>query len=254
MTTCLGKPRPGYWVYHYFWTAIDWVYPPMCGGCSKFGERWCICCQNQVVQLFMDLCPKCGKPEPGGKLCPSCQYVKHPFEAIRSWGRYSGPLREAIHQLKYKKDIGIAEALSKHLIELLNILNWSIDIITVVPLGPKRMLERGFNQSSLLARPLSLATGISYQPGALVRTRETPSQVGLSANDRHENVKDAFIASANLIKNKAILIVDDVTTTGSTLSSCSQALVAAGARQVYGMTLARAVLDTDIPPGASRIG
>jgi ComF family protein len=248
MTACLSKSQPGYWVYHYIWTAIDWVYPPVCGGCSKFGERWCTSCQNQVVQLNWDLCQKCGKPEPGGKLCPSCQLVKPPFVAIRSWGRYSGSLREAILRLKYKKDIGIAEALSKHLIELLNILKWSIDIITVVPLGPKRMQERGYNQSGLLAWPLSLATGISYQPGALVRTRETPSQVGLSAYDRHENVKGAFVARTNLIKNKAVLIVDDVTTTGSTITSCSQALVAAGASHVYGLTLARAILDTDISP------
>ena len=248
MTANPGKPRPAYWVYHYIWTALDWVYPPVCGGCSKLGERWCTSCQNQVVQLDWELCPKCGTPEPGGILCHACQISPPPYQAVRSWGKYSGSLRDAIHRLKYKQDIGIAEALSKHLIELLNILNWSIDILTVVPLGPKRMLERGYNQSSLLARPVSLATGIPFQPGALVRSRETPSQVGLSANDRHENMKDAFIAKPNLVVNKVVLIVDDVATTGSTITSCSQALVAAGASYVYGLTLARAVLEMDTSP------
>lgn len=248
MTTSLGKPRPGYWVYHYLWTAIDWVYPPVCGGCLQLGERWCETCQSQVARLVQDLCPVCGIPEPDGKLCAHCQLARPPYTAIRSCGKYSGSLREAIHLLKYKHDIGIAEALSRHLIELLNILKWPIDIITVVPLGPKRMLDRGYNQSSLLARPLSLATGIPYLPGALIRTRETPSQVGLNADDRRENMKDAFIAKPVLVENKAVLIVDDVATTGSTITACSQALLAAGARCVFGMTLARAVLETDISP------
>lgn len=254
MSSNPGIRKPGYWIYRTLWAAIDWVYPPVCGGCLRLGERWCTACQTQVTRLDGAICPVCGIPEAEGAVCASCQARPPGYTALRSWGIYTGALREAIHQLKYKHDIGIAEALSRHLIELFCLTHWPVDILTVVPLGPRRMQERGFNQSSLLARPLGLATGISFQPGALVRIRETPSQVGLSARDRQENMKDAFLAAAR-VKGKQVLIVDDVATTGSTLEACSQALRNAGAASVYGLTLARAVLETaHISESAVRAG
>jgi ComF family protein len=238
-----GIHRPGYWIYRTLWAAIDWVYPPVCGGCLRFGERWCQSCQDQVERLEAEICPLCGRPEPGSVVCASCQNFPPPWQAVRSWGIYTGVLREAIHRLKYKHDIGIAEALSRHLIELFCTQSWPVNLITVVPLGPQRQQERGYNQSSLLARPLGLATGIPFDPGVLVRTRETLSQVGLSAQARHANMKDAFMANAGRVNEKHVLIIDDVATTGSTLEFCAQALRNAGAASIYGLTLARAVLE-----------
>jgi competence protein ComFC len=255
MTFKPGIRKPGYWIYRMLWAATDWVYPPVCGGCLRIGERWCQSCQAQVERLEGELCPLCGIPQAGGEICTNCLVSRPPFTAVRSWGIYTGALREAIHRLKYNHDFGIAEALSRHLIELFNITGWTADLVTVVPLGPRRQQERGYNQSSFLARPLSLATGISFQPGALVRIRETRSQVGLSAQDRHENMKDAFLAKADRVKHKRVLLIDDVATTGSTLVSCAQALRFAGATAIYGLTLARAVLETDrIPAPAIRAG
>jgi ComF family protein len=152
-------------------------------------------------------------------------------------------LREAIHQLKYRSNIGLAEALSTHLIELFHDTGWTVDEITVVPLSPKRQIERGYNQASLLARPLGLACHIPFQPKVLSRVRETISQVGLSASDRHVNVRDAFVADAGLVRDKAVLIIDDVTTTGATLTECSRALLNAGAKQIYSLTLAKSILN-----------
>jgi ComF family protein len=232
-------------LYRAFWLAVDWVYPPSCAGCGEFGERWCAACQSKVQKLESDLCPKCGLPEPHFGLCSRCQAAPPPYEALRSWGRYNGTLREAIHRMKYRHDLGLAEALSRHLIKRFRFLAWPVDLVTAVPLSPRRLRERGYNQSDLLARPLSLDQHIPFIPAAVFRTRETISQVGLSAAARHDNVRDAFAAIPGFVSQKNVLLVDDVATTGATLNYCTAALLQAGARRVYGLTLARAVLEDD---------
>jgi len=113
-------------------------------------------------------------------------------------------------------------------------------MLVPVPLGSKRIKERGYNQAGLIGWPLSLALDIAYAPRALSRARETRSQVGLSRAERHENVRDAFRADKRLVNGRVILLVDDVATTGVTLSSCAEALYAAGARDVFALTVARA--------------
>jgi ComF family protein len=165
--------------------------------------------------------------------------VPVPFEQLRSWGIFIGPLREAIHRLKYKHDLGLGEALAKHLVNLFLTTGWNIDLISPVPLSRPRQSERGYNQATLLAFPLSLAVGISFNSRTVSRIRNTRSQVGLKAKERAENVRDAFLADSGLVKGKRILMVDDVTTTGATISACAKALKNAGARSVYGLTLAR---------------
>jgi ComF family protein len=147
--------------------------------------------------------------------------------------------------MKYKDDIGLGEALSKHLIDLYNDLKWEVDLVAAVPLSRSRLKERGYNQAGLLARPLAYAIQKPYCTGILSRKRETRSQVGLDAHQRQANVKDAFEAVDKLVRGKVILIIDDVTTTGSTIGACSQALNLAGASAVFGMTLTRAVLQAD---------
>ena len=116
-----------------------------------------------------------------------------------------------------------------------------IDIIIPVPLGKKRLAERGYNQVSLIGRPLSLAMNIAFAPNALSRDHETRSQVGLTKVERHLNVRGVFKANSKRVNGRIILLIDDVATTGSTLSSCAEALYAAGARDVFGLTVARAL-------------
>ncbi len=181
---------------------------------------------------------------PGGS-CPDCTAQRPAFTALRSWGVYGGPLRRAIHRLKYGRDLGLGEALSKHLIELYNLLQWNIDCVTPVPLSRRRQQERGYNQAGLLALPLARAVGAPYRPAALQRTRETRSQVRLGAQERRANVQGAFRAEPALVSGKHVLVIDDVTTTGSTIHACAQALTLAGASAVFGMTLARSVLQAD---------
>jgi ComF family protein len=114
-------------------------------------------------------------------------------------------------------------------------------MIIPVPLGVGRLKERGYNQISLIARPLAMAMGIAFAPHALTRVRETRSQVGLTKNERHENVRGAFRTGNVRVTGRVLLLIDDVATTGSTLSSCAEALDCAGARDVFALTIARAL-------------
>lgn len=245
-------PPPAYKLYQLMWNAVDWVYPPYCGGCGRFGDRWCENCQASLKALPSEICPTCGNPHPGGALCQRCVDDPPLYLQLRSAVVFTGAVRNAIHRLKYSRDLGLGDSLSSELIMLTDKLNWPIDCVTSVPLSNAHLMERGYNQSNLLAKPLALATKTPFLPHAIKRTRETRSQVGLSAKERDINVRDAFWANTNLVKNKTVVVVDDVTTTGSTIRACAIALHAAGALAVYGLTLARAVLqDFSTDPASS---
>lgn len=237
-----GHTRPAYFLYHSLWCGLDWLFPPTCAGCNTAGARWCEPCQQNVIRIPSPVCPCCGEPQTSPSLCHDCLTNPPEYQAVRSYGLFNGVLREALHRLKYKGDMGIGESLSKHLIELYNDLTWDIQIVVPVPLSPRRTRERGYNQSGLLGRPFAYGIQKTYSPFALARTKETRTQVGLSARERRHNVTGAFKANPNIVKGKVILVVDDVTTTGSTISACAQALTQAGASAVFGLTLARAVL------------
>jgi predicted amidophosphoribosyltransferase len=142
--------------------------------------------------------------------------------------------------LKYYRDISLGVYLAIPLIEYLDGLAWSFDLVLPVPLGVARLRERGYNQAALLARPIALGTGRAYQPRGLIKVRETPSQVGLTFDQRQQNVKGAFEAVTAAVAGRRILVIDDVATSNSTLEACAEALTKANARQVYGLTLARA--------------
>jgi ComF family protein len=146
-----------------------------------------------------------------------------------------------VHALKYRRDLALGECLSEHLLDLLVEVGWQAEVVVPVPLGISRLRTRGYNQAALLAYPLSLAMGLSYTPKALMRTRETQTQVGLSIASRRANVQDAFVADRRVVAEKRVLIVDDVITTGATMHACASALKQSGAKEVYGLALARAV-------------
>jgi ComF family protein len=230
-----------YELYHVVWLGVDLLLPPKCGGCGTSGERWCPDCQSKALPVPHPVCESCGTPVPPARVrCADCTHSPPHFRQLRSWRLFDSRIRSALHSLKYKRNLGLSEALVPHLAAHVASLGWEVDVVVPVPLGRGRRNERGYNQAGLIAWPLSLALGITFAPGALRRTRETRSQVGLTRAERRVNVRDAFEAKPSRVAHRNVMLVDDVATTGATLSSCAEALHAAGARDVFALTVARA--------------
>ena len=160
---------------------------------------------------------------------------------MRSWAVFDSPVQDGLHTMKYRGNIGFGESIAMQMLDFVRSLKWPVEILIPVPLGKKRLKERGYNQVGLVARPLAYQMKWIYKPEALWKTRETRSQVGLNVSQRHENVHNAYQSDPRVVKGKSILIMDDVATTGSTLSACTEVLLSAGAREVYVLTIARAL-------------
>lgn len=227
---------------HFLWAAADWIFPPECAGCEIPGTRWCQECDDGITVLQQPICPVCGTPNEDGIICYHCKTNPPPYQQLRSWGIYDIYLRKAIHALKYASNMGLAEPLSKHLVDLYHSNQWKADFIIAVPLSAKRLKERGYNQSLMLARFLSHQLQIPILKNALRRTRDTRTQVGLNAAERLKNVDKAFIADHQQVAGQSILLIDDVYTTGATINACAYALRQADADKIYALTLARAGL------------
>lgn len=230
-----------YHLNHMLWQAIDMIYPPNCGGCDRLGQRWCSSCGEQSIKIEKGYCPVCGIQQTGFAICQHCIEFPKEFTAMHSVFMFLGPIRHAVHKIKYRHDMGLGEIFAGDLISAYQKLNWKADLVVPVPLGRKRMRERGYNQASYLARPFAWGCRLKYSEKVISRVIETRSQVGLNKHERVENVKDAFQTSG-LLQGSNVIVIDDVATTGSTLSACAAALKTAGANQVWALTLARAPL------------
>ncbi len=229
-----------YLLYGSIWGMLDLLFPPVCGGCNKQGERWCGECRQKVQTLNGLLCDICGLPQREAGVCGICMAEKPSFHALRAWAVFDDPVRKALHKLKYRRDISLGNTLAEQMLPFVVGLNWPVDVVIPIPLGRQRNKERGYNQVGMIATPLSLVLRIKYLPTGLIRRSETRSQVGLTREERRKNVQDAFIAGPQ-VGGKTVLIMDDVCTTGSTLSSAATALFSSGARDVYALTVARAL-------------
>jgi len=229
-----------YQFYRLFWDLVDFIFPPICGGCQEVGVRWCESCQRKTNIITAPICEICGQKNLH-RICQRCKTHPPRFTAVRAWAEYDGPIRNAIHDMKYRKNIGLGNSLAMHLKDLFQGNQWSIDLVVPVPLGNEREKQRGYNQADLLARPLAFNLQIPYNPRTLMRVRETQSQVELSLVERQKNLRGAF-QTQNRVEGKNIIVIDDVTTSGSTLEACASALLYAGANSVYGLTVARAML------------
>jgi ComF family protein len=133
----------------------------------------------------------------------------------------------------------LGEILARPLANIIVESGWKPDLLVPVPLGAASQSQRGYNQAALLGRPVALANGIDYTTKALHKVRETLTQVGLKYDERFQNVADAFQADSKIVSGRNIVVVDDVTTSGATMEACAAALMAEGARNIYGLTLAR---------------
>ena len=225
------------------WAVVDAVFPARCAGCSQAGQRFCKACLSALAYLPRPVCERCGYPVQGqaGRLCAACRQASpSALSGIRSVAFFEGPLQQALHSLKYKRDIILADTLARLLYDAWVGHPVPGDVVMPIPLSPQRLRERGYNQAGLLARGFAELAGLPYTFRGAVRVRNTTSQVGLSAAQRRENMGGAFSGAVGRVAGRAVILVDDVCTTGSTLAACAEALTAAGAASVWGFTLARA--------------
>lgn len=210
------------------------------------GSRWCAGCQQRVPIIHEPFCKKCGIPTNGATVCEKCSSNPPAYRMMRSWAVFDSPIQNGLHTMKYRRNRALGESLALQMAAYFRSLEWGVDIIIPVPLGKKRMQERGYNQVALVAEPLAYEVGVTYAPKSLWKERETRSQVGLNVSERQKNVHDAYQADIDSVKRKSIVLMDDVATTGSTISACVGALISAGAREVYALTIARALSHHDL--------
>jgi len=192
--------------------------------------------------LLAPLCPKCGRPQASGILCPSCWQLQTEIDGIRSPYRFDEVIRKAIHQLKYHNLKAISFCLAELLADYLQSNSLPGEAIVPVPLHPRRLRERGYNQSSLLARELGKLTNLPVIEDCLIRVKEAQPQVKASnVEERQRNVINAFTCQNENVSDKQIILIDDVCTSGATLESCALALKSKGASSVWGLTLSREI-------------
>lgn len=222
--------------------ALDLLFPQFCVGCGKEGAFICTSCVRTLSYFEPPVCPLCGRPQPGGALCASCQDWQADIDGIRSPFRFEGVIRTAVHQLKYRNLRAIAPVLAKLLAGYLTANPLEGEIIVPVPLHNKRLRERGYNQSGLLARELGKLISLPVDEATLVREKFIlPQARTASVHERRENVTGVFSCREDGIRGKKVILVDDVATSGATMNACASVLKTAGAVSVWGLALAREI-------------
>jgi ComF family protein len=220
--------------------ALDLLFPQKCLGCGEEGDLICHTCRKSLPRIAYPVCPKCGRPQPSGIICPSCVSWQNSIDGIRSPFKFEGLIRQAVHQFKYKNLRSLAKPLALLVEDYLIHYPLSGQTLIPVPLHPKRLKERGYNQSYLLARELGKLIQLPVVNDCLIRVKYVlPQAHTKSVDERLNNVKEAFVCRTSQLQNTQVLLIDDVSTSGATLDACASALKAAGAISVWGIVLSR---------------
>lgn len=232
---------------------IDLIFPPRCTACAKILEERrsppvCAACAESLRFCSQPLCPVCGTPyaDPtaADHLCEKCMLSPPPFMAARSVAAYEGVLQDMIHRCKYGSDVSVGETLGEIMADFpypaFDFNDYTV--VIPVPLHTKRLRERGFNQSLLLARAIAKRHKRKLDYLSLTRTIHTPPQITFGRKEREYNVKGAFtVKKSARLQGEKVILVDDVYTTGSTARECARALKQAGVAAVAVLTLSRAL-------------
>lgn len=235
----------------------DIIYPPRCAICRQFlwksplikGDNsfsFCPTCIADFRHIRSPLCPICGAPFfseiKDDHPCEDCLRKRPFYDSAGAPYRYEGPILKAIHRLKYGAKGFLADSLGPLLARFVEewIKNPGHLLIMPVPLHPRRVRERGFNQSLLLARHVAKGLKSDLDFLSLKRVRYTLPQTRLAKKERQRNVRRAFqLKTRDAVKGKTILLVDDVVTTGNTLNECARVLKKGGSGKVFCASLAR---------------
>ena len=220
--------------------ALDFLFPPHCVGCGKEGGFLCDSCKESLVYISAPLCSKCGRPLSSGSYCPSCVRWPIQIDGIRSPLQFDGVVREMIHNFKYRNLRVLAPLLAQFLKAFLCVNELPAEVLIPVPLHPHRLRERGYNQSALITRELGTLVNLPVLEHSLVRLKDTPAQARTAnVKVRRDNVAGAFACLDRKLKDKQVLLIDDVCTTGATLDSSANALRKVGVASIWGLTVAR---------------
>jgi ComF family protein len=228
---------------------VSLFYPASCAACSspvESGESLCSSCGEWAPRITAPFCAKCSQPFAGAIIdsftCANCEGRVLHFDAAVSAYRSRGVVRKVIHDFKYGRHLHLRHLAGRWLTEALNdprLTGRRFRLIVPVPLHPARKRERGFNQAELLGRELHRACGVPLGD-VLQRIRYTTTQTQFDRSERMENLRGAFrLRDGCDVQGFRILLVDDVLTTGSTLSECASVLKKAGAISVHAATAAR---------------
>ncbi|MTI80546.1 MAG: ComF family protein [Firmicutes bacterium] len=213
---------------------------PLCGGNSP-GSAICLDCSCWLAAVQKEqYCYTCGRPIGKGSLCNDCLERQWPFTLCRAVGPYSGPLKEAVHRLKYQGKQQLATPLGRLMAQQVvnEMVYRSVDMVVPIPMAPSKLRRRAFNQAHLLAVEVAKAIDRPLNE-VLQKKTDTVPQANLTRQQREKNLQQAFFLVDNVnIHQRKILLIDDVITTGSTLSAAADVLRQGGASAVLALTLA----------------
>lgn len=234
-------------------SCLDVLFPPRCAVCNdhqvRCGENAiCLGCRERVRWVEEPVCFICGMElyaqGSANPICGECLKKTPPFEYARSLFYYSDEIRALVSSLKYKKDTSVLPAIDELVRECDLSAYKACDYIVPVPLHKKRLQQRGFNQALLLAKICFGSSDMRIKSTILHRTRNTVPQVSLDGRERRRSLKNAFTVRPGVdLSGATICLIDDVYTTGTTVSECSKGLLSSGAASVIVLTLAR----VDVP-------
>ena len=236
------------WIGQQIGGLVDFLFPAACPICLKTftfaapSSSFCTLCSSTITPLPSGRCSRCALPfkatSSSSHYCADCSRRPPSFSAVFAAGLYSGPLQLALQRFKYAGAIDLDQPLAKLLYEQIP-PDIEEHVIVPVPLHVSRLRQRGYNQSLLLAKVLAHNLQFSLEQAILKRTVDSHSQQGLDARQRARNLNDAFIATRRM-DGCRVLLVDDVMTTGATVSACTQALIDVGVMTVNIAVIARA--------------
>lgn len=208
----------------------------LCGAKSA-GELLCSACIADLPAL-PERCPRCALPSPGGSVCGSCLSSPPHFDGTAARWLYEFPCDRLVQALKYRAWLPLAGFFAR---SLASEGQPEVDIVVPMPLHPRRLAERGFNQALEIARTFAVHTGIRLDARGVRRIRDTAPQPALPYEERARNVRGAFACDLD-VSGRSVGVVDDVMTTGATLNELARVLKRAGASRVENLVIARAVL------------
>jgi ComF family protein len=222
--------------------ALNLLFPRWCINCGKEGEYICGDCRLLFKAIIPPVCIRCGRPQTEDSTsgeCSGCTGWQTRIDGIRAPFLFDGVMRDVVHEFKYRNLRALASELAALMHGYLTMNPIPGNVLVPVPMHPRKLRERGYNQSVLLAQELGKLAHFPVVEDCLVRRKYTPSQArSFNIIERRNNVTGAFACRDGRLRGKQVILIDDVSTSGATLNMCAGVLKSAGAAAVWGLVIA----------------